>query len=215
MSKIIAQLKYDWLDFYEFLKRPNEHRDDNQNTAYRLSRFLSVFILNLIVVLLLVSIIYAVESTGLISTENHKAVEMLMSNPALALFAAVIIAPLFEELIFRTYLVRKYSPVRLIVFIAGAAGKTNQLRVLRQLEHYWYTYYKQVIYFSAVLFGMVHISNYEVTTNVLLFSPLIISPQIVVGLCLAYLRIRFGLVWAMFYHAFYNLILIGPALFFM
>jgi membrane protease YdiL (CAAX protease family) len=214
MHNKLHQIKEDWLDLFAFLKAPNENRDENQNTFYRLSRVLSIFILNLIVVSVLVSLMFVIERTGIISTENHKAVEMLTSNPALALFAAVIIAPFFEELIFRTYIVKKYSPIHLIAFLAGVTGKQNQIKVLAILENYWHKYYKLIIYFSALLFGYVHIFNYEISQNILWFSLLLVSPQICIGLCLAYFRIRFGLVWAMGYHAFYNLILIGPALFF-
>jgi membrane protease YdiL (CAAX protease family) len=214
MKYIIGQLRFHWFDFYEFLKAPKDQKDEDQDHSQRIRRFLSLFVLNLIVIALLIVIISLVESTGLIDTNNHKAVEMLMSNPLLALFAAVIIAPLFEEIIFRAYIVKKYSPIRLIALIAGITGIKNKMRVYYFLEKYWDKHYKYVIYFSAILFGFVHIGNYEITTNILIFSPLVISPQIYIGLCLAYLRVKYGLVWAMLYHAIYNLILIGPALFF-
>ncbi len=210
----LSQIKADWQDFFAFLRVPDENPDTEQNATYRISKLLSIFILNLIVVSLLIVLISVVEGSGLITTENHKALDLLTSNPAFALFATVIIAPLFEELIFRTYLVKKYSPIRLIAFTAGLTGKQNQTKTTRVLEHYWQKNYKFIIYFSAVVFGYVHIFNYEVTENVLWFSLLLVSPQIFIGLCLAYFRIRFGLVWAMGYHAFYNLILIGPVLFF-
>ena len=57
-----------------------------------------------------------------------------------------------------------------------------------------------------------HISNFEMTKQVLLFSPLLVAPQISVGFLLGYIRVRFGLIWSMALHACYNMVLIVPVL---
>jgi hypothetical protein len=45
-----------------------------------------------------------------------------------------------------------------------------------------------------------------------LLSPLLVAPQLTVGVFLGFIRVRFGLNWAIALHAFYNLILVGPAI---
>lgn len=57
-----------------------------------------------------------------------------------------------------------------------------------------------------------HISNFEMSTQVLLFSPLLVAPQISVGFLLGYIRVKFGLLWSMALHAIYNMVLVVPVL---
>ena len=64
----------------------------------------------------------------------------------------------------------------------------------------------------AFIFGYIHIFNYELITNVLLFSPILIGPQIFMGFYLGYIRIKFGLVYSICLHAMYNFILVTPFL---
>lgn len=61
---------------------------------------------------------------------------------------------------------------------------------------------------SALLFGMLHLGNYEggLTHPVLLLA---VVPQFLVGAVLGYVRMRFGLLAAMGFHASYNGVLIG------
>ena len=99
-------------------------------------------------------------------------------------FLAVIIAPFFEELFFR-------GP---LVFFKNSK------------------FFKIAFYLFTVLFGFMHISNFEMTKQVLLFSPLLVAPQISVGFLLGYIRVRFGLIWSMALHACYNMVLIVPVL---
>lgn len=203
-----------WLNFYAFLISPTENKDDKASTKNKIAQLISIFFLNLPVVIVLILIIGIVESTGAYNTEKHKISDLLNESPRLALFSAVIIAPLIEELIFRTYLVKKYSPIKILSIISHFFMLKNKDLAYNILSSYWEKYYKYIIYFSAFIFGLVHITNYDINTNLLLFSPLVISPQIYIGLCLAYLRVKFGLIWAMAYHSFYNFILMAPVVLF-
>ena len=98
-----------------------------------------------------------------------------LSKPVIFLFV-VVIAPLFEELIFR-------APLTLF------KGKKS---------------FRIGFYVFAVLFGLVHISNFTMTTNVLLLAPILVLPQTLLGGYLGFIRVRFGLGWSMALHACYN-----------
>jgi len=125
----------------------------------------------------------ALESLGLYSQDSH-AINKLMEEetPFTIIFTAVIMAPVIEELIFR-------GPLTLF--------STK--------------YFKIAFYVISILFGYVHIFNFEITSQILLLSPLLVAPQIVIGLVFGYVRVRLGLIYSMLLHACYNGILIIPA----
>jgi len=91
----------------------------------------------------------------------------------------VVLAPVLEEMIFR-----------------GPLGffKTSP-------------YFPFAFYCSFVLFGLIHLGNFEITPAVLLLSPLLVAPQTIMGVFLGYIRVRLGLSWAILLHASHNGIL--------
>jgi len=99
---------------------------------------------------------------------------------------AIVVAPLFEELIFRGPLVLFKDK----------------------------SYFRIVFWVLTLLFGYVHLSNYELTSSNIIFSPFLVLPQICVGAIFGFLRVRFELLWAIGLHAAYNLVLMGPVLLF-
>lgn len=103
------------------------------------------------------------------------------SNGIKILFFAAILAPLIEELIFRGPLVYFSQPRA----------------------------FKIAFYVIGVIFAYVHIFNFEITTNVILFSPLLVAPQFFIGLIFGFIRIRFGLIWSILLHSIYNGILVS------
>ena len=64
----------------------------------------------------------------------------------------------------------------------------------------------------TVAFGLMHITNFEPSLNIYLLAPILVAPQILIGINLGYLRVRFGLIWSILFHAFYNGILMSIAL---
>jgi hypothetical protein len=100
------------------------------------------------------------------------------------LLAGIILAPVLEELIFR-------GP---LIFFRNSR------------------FFPYIFYGITLLFGFYHITNFELSRQVLLLSPLLVAPQLCVGVFLGYIRVRFGLLWAMLLHALYNFALLGPVL---
>tara|TARA_R110002049_G_scaffold205968_1_gene376490 strand:- start:2674 stop:3222 length:549 start_codon:yes stop_codon:yes gene_type:complete len=127
------------------------------------------------------------EALGLYSSDSHSINKLLEEQSKInIILSAVILAPVLEELIFR-------GPMTLF----------NK------------KYFKLGFYMLTIIFGYVHIFNFEVTPQILLLSPLLIAPQLVVGSVFGYVRVRLGLIYSMFLHASYNGILVIPAVLFL
>lgn len=159
------------------------------------------------------------------------------ASPAMLLFYGVILAPLIEEVVFRSWLggrracilglpilvslfavatavVADVSPIMsfalaggLSVLVLGVARQFAALSPPAQKAARW-RLFPVAFYGSALLFALLHMSNYEggLSSPIMLLA---ILPQFFVGLILGYVRMRFGLVHAVVFHALYNLVLIG------
>ena len=153
------------------------------------------------------------------------------------LLLGVVIAPLWEELAYRSWLGGPRSVlIGLPVLAAVSAGLTAVgsplgsfatlvmmavlgvlifqlvLRVFAADEASLYALRRRAFPFvfwgSALLFGMLHLANYDggLSHPVLLLA---VVPQFLVGAVLGYVRMRFGLLAAIGFHAAYNGVLIG------
>ena len=114
----------------------------------------------------------------------------------------IIIAPIFEELIFRLPL--KYEHNYLFNVIQNIINKESNT-----LEKFWITYFKPIFYLFSFGFALVHITNYENNQTIFyLLAPLIVLSQGIGGLILGYVRMHLGLKWAILNHALFNFIII-------
>ncbi|MBC7914955.1 MAG: CPBP family intramembrane metalloprotease [Pyrinomonadaceae bacterium] len=90
--------------------------------------------------------------------------------------------------------------------MASFAGRHSKIRVEIVLSSFWGSNFKGIFYLSSILFGLLHIKNYNYSINVVLLTPILISPQIIAGLFLGYLRIKYNLALGYFMHALHNAI---------
>ena len=74
-------------------------------------------------------------------------------------------------------------------------------------REYQFFKYEKTCYVFAILFGLVHITNFKITPSVLLLAPILVLPQICIGGFLGFIRVRFGLLWSIALHGSYNGIL--------
>ena len=168
---------------WDFIKHPIYKEDENTDFNYRIRIFLNLLTLALIISFVLGMVANATEHLFSLDFGKHAIDEIIEEYPLnYLLLGAVVVAPILEELIFR-------GP---FFFFKDSI------------------YFRFVFYALTFVFGFYHITNFEITTTVLLFSPLLVAPQLCVGSFLGYIRIRFGLLWAIALHACYNLILTGP-----
>lgn len=174
-------------ELWSFIKKPIYEQDKNSDSRYRVGILFKLVALALLISVVLGGIIGILETFLNLDFGKH-AVEEAMEkfSPWFLALAAVVLAPLFEELIFR-------APM--------AWFKEN-------------TYFSYIFYGLTLIFGFYHITNFKITTTILLLSPILVAPQISVGVLLGYIRVRFGLIWAIILHAVYNLFLLGPLLIF-
>ncbi len=169
-----------------FIKNPVIGEDANAQFSYRLKKFFSIFVISVVTAFFFTLFISIIEDAGFISTEEHSVDNILKTQGPVHFFIfAVLIAPLLEESIFR-------APLTLF---------KNKKR------------FKIAFYAFAIAFGFIHITNYDITTNILLFSPLLIAPQIFAGFYFGFVRVKFGLLWAIALHATYNAFFLSLFLF--
>ncbi|SEB82846.1 hypothetical protein SAMN04489761_1893 [Tenacibaculum sp. MAR_2009_124] len=160
-----------------YLKSPSLKKDSNQDLNYRIQKLAHLLIISILTGMILSPIFGLIEKFELINLENHAIEKLLESKSKLTIFSIVVImAPIMEELIFR-------APLTLF--------KTPR-------------YFSFIFYSFSFLFGLVHITNYEVSTNVILLTPILIAPQFILGTYLGFIRVRFGLIWSILLHACYN-----------
>ena len=65
-------------------------------------------------------------------------------------------------------------------------------------------YFKHIVCISSVLFGYVHILNYEINITTILLSPLLLFPQLADGFIYAYVRARYGFKYSFILHSLNN-----------
>ncbi len=140
----------------------------------------------------------------------------------------VILAPVYEEIIFRSWL--KFTKPNIILFIlvvsilivyTALISKTGILIVLcillvsilsvlkfastTRIEFFISSNFKYFFYASALTFGLGHASNY--TGNIyaiLAFSFILGGPQIIAGLFLGFIRMNYGLFYSILFHIIIN-----------
>ncbi|MEM8641847.1 MAG: CPBP family glutamic-type intramembrane protease [Cyanobacteria bacterium P01_G01_bin.54] len=154
--------------------------------------------------------------------------------PAEILFLfAVVAAPIVEELLFRLPLrgslfnlgfssslflglgLVGFTPLRgavLMLIVVVLTSLNLQLWRLRPpsraIAQFYQRFPRLIFYTLTVLFGAVHITNYG--TQVWLFLPLLVLPQVIIGLLFGFVRVRYGFAWAIGLHAFHNGCLLLP-----
>ena len=180
----------------------------------------------LLVLLLAIILPYAALMEYLGASEfDHKLEELLESIPEILLvLMAVIVAPLLEEAVFRHHLRPGGNRIWLSFLLS----------FILISEYYWINilvgiYFifllvmdyrgrmvslKFTVYTSSVLFGLIHMSNFANFDFIGQFYwvPILVGVQFFIGLCLAYLRIHYGIWKAVIFHGLYNGILVIPAL---
>lgn len=170
-------MKETFIEIIDYIKKPTNEKDSNTNYKYRSRKFFLILLICLITSFALSPIILVFEYFEIVDMENHKVEEMLKNMSNLQNFIAIsLVAPLFEELLFRAPITAFKKPL----------------------------FFKIAFYTFTLLFGYVHLTNFDINTNTLLFSFFLVLPQIILGFYLGYIRVKFGLLWAILLHSSYN-----------
>lgn len=143
------------------------------------------------------------------------------------LLLTAVYGPIKEELTFRLAL--KFSKVNFTIALIGIGiticriftldymlsitigfgiGTITYLcltkRMLGILSVKWSQHKLFVFYSSLLIFSYFHLGNYELTTELLLFSPIFLLPKILAGIFYSYVRLNSGILLAIGFHAFNN-----------
>ena len=154
----------------------------NHNFFYRCKVLLSLLLISITISFLISLVNGFLTSIGVLHEISHITDTLFEDSSSFKiLFLAAVIAPVMEELIFR-------APLTLF----------KQARL-----------FKIAFYAIGIIFAYVHLFNFELTTNVILFSPLLVAPQFFIGLIFGFIRVRFGLLWSIFLHSLYNGLLVS------
>jgi len=193
-----------------------------------------IFILRIFLILLICKIISFVPIYILDQFEiyeipknlNRSKFENLSDLEILLLIS--IYAPIVEELAFRLPL--KFSKWNLI--IASISLSLISLRIFLQLDYLyslgisftigvliyfiiqdkliefistlWSKNKLGIFYSLLMIFSIFHLKNYEITIDLLIFSPFIMLPRILSGIVYSYVRLSSGILTAIVIHALNN-----------
>lgn len=86
-------------------------------------------------------------------------------------------------------------------------------RVNKYLQKVWIRNFSRVFFGMTILFGVVHIVNWGVTLKNILLLPLLVAPQLFLGLNCGYLRLKLGFRWGVLFHIIHNTISVLVLLF--
>lgn len=168
-------------ELFRYLKHPVLESDTEKNRIVRFKKLFQLLAICFITGIIITPLFAIIEEIGLINMENHAIEDLIKNYSKFEIFMiAAVAAPIFEELIFRGPLTLFKKP------------KT----------------FKMAFYAFTLVFGFIHITNFEMTQNVLLLSPILVLPQILLGGYLGFIRVRYGLIWSIGLHALYNGVLV-------
>ncbi len=104
-----------------------------------------------------------------------------------------------------TMVARWYYTPLLLIFLFGLFFIMNQFE--RQSEHrFIQKIFPFLFYLSALVFALVHLSNFQIGPERWVIAPLFVLPQFILGLYLGYVRIRNNIFYSIYIHALNNLI---------
>lgn len=165
-----------------FIKNPVWEVEENTTFTYCFGIIWKLIWLNILISITVMLPWIILDELGIISIGNHFSNDLDEYSLPLLFFVVSIFAPVIEEVLFR-------APLFFYT-------KSNNLK---------YAYY-----ISSLLFGAIHIFNFELTETDAWVIPFLMTPQLVSGFLLGYVTIKLGLLWSIFMHSLFNTILFLP-----
>lgn len=157
---------------------------------------------------------------------DHSIMELLDESPIFLVVVGVLIAPILEEPIFRLHLdlTKKsiYWSLGLSIFLISEFWYPliflwiYLIWLLIRISKNYPPKLKGVVYSSAIFFGLVHLGNFTSIdySRQFYLIPILIAGQVFVGLILSFIRLNYGMKWAIIFHGVYNGILISAYILF-
>ncbi len=203
---------------FRFLRKPYDKKDPNQTFKQRGLKLFQILILDLCLLGFIAFLIVIFREQGVLGLADERSKDADFSLWEL-FFAAVIVAPLLEELIFRYPLRFKNNLLlKFGVWCASLVSKKEKAEISKRLEGFWNKRFGFLFYIAALLFGAAHLVNYNLALTAPYILIVLLFVRFIIGLLLGYIRIRYNLFLSIFLHGLHNslvlivpLLLIGPS----
>jgi len=167
--------------FFDFVKNPSQD-STYLSSKEKFRKLLIYYFIYFIGSLCADLFLELLKHLHLLEINDNVIVKSILDNTVLERYILyVFLGPFIEEFIFRYPL--KYFQTRI-----------------------WYRFY---VYLSALLFGLIHFSNFTSSPNAIYYIIFITAPQILCGLILSYVRINYGFWYSLLMHSCINFIAIS------
>lgn len=153
---------------------------------------------------------------------DHALEQLMKEYKWLVVAAAIVIAPLIEEPVFRLHLDFKKKSIYLGMglsillvtdfWVISVAYLAYLFFLLTKIKNNDPPKLKLIIFSSSAFFALVHLGNFSGFDWIgkFYYIPILVGAQFFIGLILSYIRIRHGIRTAMLFHAAYNGMLMIP-----
>jgi hypothetical protein len=205
--------------FYSFLRNPVSFPEYSRP---ELSQFLKLFFFYLISIIPLALLAYFICSVfGVV----HQKIEF---GFLLKFFLIFLLAPIYEEIFFRSLLKFNWFTItiflinlslflgfsiikekaNIFIFVSICLLVTVALLTLfsvQSISNFISARFKYFFFLTSIVFGILHGINFTGSLWVIIpFSFILGGPQIVLGLILGYIRIKYGLIYCILFHMMVN-----------
>jgi len=234
-------IKYVWNSFRDFIKNPKTDYNIKVKQCGHLKTFFYLLLIDVVFIFFFSLLLKGLDFANITSLSQNK-LNLLFKNlpPFVSLLMLVLIIPLVEELVFRLHLrlYRKHLHFNIIILIAGviillasfvkliflrisilsvgvilvALYFLNKTKLDKKIFNIWDMKFGYVFYISLLIFGMMHITNYDNGYLKYFLLPLLVLPQLLLGLFCGYIRISMDFFRGYLFHASHNFVSILPAL---
>ncbi|MCX8533949.1 CPBP family intramembrane glutamic endopeptidase [Chryseobacterium luquanense] len=178
--------KYVFLDFFNFLKKPNDQQIESSTKEKILILFKFLFFELLITCIIVFPLDYIIDKFITLKSES---LDYQQNTIYMVFILVVILVPFFEEVIFRSVL------------------RYNSIYKGRISCEKWNRVFPYLVYTLCIAFGLVHAGNYfNESITFFLLSPLIVLSQLSGAFVISYIRVRLNFYYGFFYHALWNFV---------
>lgn len=208
MKKILSEIKY------LFINPSKIKRIKTSNNYYEIVKYFTFFLIILVLFALLFGLIFFQEAKKNISKID------------LDFVSSCFVIPIYEEIIFRVLLKKNklnfylfFSVLTLFsiswiflldtsIFIVISLIIYVILKKKYKVEEFFYNQKLQLflIYFTTILFGIIHIVNIKNLECLDSFNIVYILNKILIGFVLCFLRLKFGMLSSISFHSIINII---------
>lgn len=149
---MFATLKESGKDLLSFLRNPTDQTAPGQDLTQKIRQLIALLAISMGVVLLIdFPLMYLIELSGFINMNGHAVGKAIEEMPVgLLLLTTCIVAPILEEIVFRTFITYKRNyPLKLLISIGGLGGKRSKARLRRLIIKNWKKYYYFLFFFCS------------------------------------------------------------------